>query len=186
MAESDLATVGFVDFTRDEIAVDLAKDSIQTHRLADRATITAPWWATAGYAGSRQTNQVEIDLYVRPSYDDELGHHVLARLEDRARVLAAEAGHAEPWTGVGTYRQDVRTQSWLRAAGYSPSTRPSPGCGSTWTRGLAGRGAGGDRRHHPSCHRRGPPAGRARHRRGVVPRALRQRAGLVRVVAGSG
>ncbi len=47
---------------------------------------------------------------------------MLARLEERARELAAEAGHAEPWTGMGVYRQDTRTQDWLRAAGYRTDT----------------------------------------------------------------
>ena len=48
-----------------------------------------------GYGWLRRieaTNQVEIDVYVRPSYDAGLGHEMLARLEERARELAAEAG----------------------------------------------------------------------------------------------
>ena len=119
LAESDLATVGFVDFTRDEIAVDLTKSGVETTGWYDeRGTLV-------GYAWLRrleQTNQVEIDLYVRPSYDETLGHAVLRTLEDRAAVLATEAGHAEPWTGVGVYRQDIRTQGWLRSAGYRVDT----------------------------------------------------------------
>lgn len=119
VAASDVATVGFVDFTPDEIAVDLAKASVETTGWYDGHG------SLVGYGWLRRieaTNQVEIDLYVRPSYDAGLGHEILARLEDRARVLAAEAGHAEPWTGVGVYRQDVRTQGWLRAAGYRTDT----------------------------------------------------------------
>ena len=119
LTESDLATIGFVDFTRDEIAVDLGKAAIETTGWYDeRGTLVGYGWLRRLEA----TNQVEIDLYVRPSYDDALGHAVLGSLEDRARVLAAEAGHAEPWTGVGVYRQDARTQEWLRAAGYRTDT----------------------------------------------------------------
>jgi len=119
IAESDLATVGFVDFTPGEIAVDLAKASFETTGWFDEnGTLVGYGWLRRIEA----TNQVELDIYVRPSYDAGLGHEMLARLEERARELAAEAGHAEPWTGMGVYRQDVRTQEWLRAAGYRTDT----------------------------------------------------------------
>jgi len=119
VAESDLATVGFVDFTPDSIAVDLAKASIETTGWYDEdGTLVGYGWLRR----IEQTNQVELDVYVRPSYDAGLGHEMLARLEERARALAAEAGHAEPWTGMGVYRQDTRTQDWLRAAGYRTDT----------------------------------------------------------------
>jgi ribosomal protein S18 acetylase RimI-like enzyme len=119
LAESDLATIGFVDFTRDEIAVDLAKAGVEATGWYDgHGTLVGYGWLRR----LEQTNQVEIDLYVRPSYDDALGHSVLRTLEDRAAVLATEAGHAEAWTGVGVYRQDLRTQDWLRAGGYRVDT----------------------------------------------------------------
>jgi ribosomal protein S18 acetylase RimI-like enzyme len=119
LAESDLATVGFVDFTREEIAVDLAKPT------TDRTGWYDGSGALVGYGWARRkarSNQVEIDVYVRPSYDDMLGHEIIARLEERARELAAEAGHAVPWLGVGAYRSDARTQGWLRAAGFRTET----------------------------------------------------------------
>jgi mycothiol synthase len=119
VAESDLATVGFVDFTPDEIAVDLAKTSVeQTGWYDEHGTLVGYGWLRRIEA----TNQVEVDVYVRPSYDAGLGHEMLARLEERARELAAEAGHGEPWTGMGVYRKDARTQDWLRAAGYRTDT----------------------------------------------------------------
>lgn len=119
LAESDRATVGFVDFTRDEIALDLAKATVRTTGWYDDAgTLVGYGWVRR----TEQTNQVEVDLYVRPSYDASLGPEVLGRLEQRARALAAEAGHAEPWLGVGVYRQDTRTRDWLRAAGYRTDT----------------------------------------------------------------
>jgi ribosomal protein S18 acetylase RimI-like enzyme len=119
VAQSDLATVGFVDFTPDEIAVDLAKSSIETTGWYDEhGTLVGYGWLRR----IEQTNQVEVDVYVRPSYDSGLGHMMLARLEERACELAAETGHAEPWTGTGAYRQDTRTQHWLRTAGYRIDT----------------------------------------------------------------
>ena len=120
LAESDMATVGFADFTRDEIAHDLAKTTLETFGWYDeRGTLV-------GYGCLRrreQTNRVELDLYLRPSYgDDDLGRRILARLEQRAAELAADVGHAEPHTGTAVYRQDVRTAGWLRAAGYTVDT----------------------------------------------------------------
>jgi mycothiol synthase len=119
IAECDLATVGFVDFTRDEIAVDLAKATIESTGWYDGqgALVGYGWLERA-----ERTNQVEIDLYLRPSCDDGLGHTMLAQLEHRAGELAAEAGHAEPWVGGNIYRQDTRTRDCLRAAGFSRQT----------------------------------------------------------------
>jgi mycothiol synthase len=119
LAECDLAAVGFVDFTRDEIAVDLAKETIETSGWYDGQG------ALVGYGWLRRverTNQVELDLYVRPSSDPALGPTILATLEERAAAVVAADGHAEPWLGVNVYRQDVPTHGWLRAAGYRVQT----------------------------------------------------------------
>jgi mycothiol synthase len=119
LAASDLAAVGFVDFTRDEIAVDLAKEGLEA----------SGWYggtgSLVGYGWVRRTaqsNQVDLDVYVLPTYDDELGHEIVATLEQRAQALATEAGHAEPWLGIGVYRADERTRSWLQQAGYRIDT----------------------------------------------------------------
>jgi mycothiol synthase len=119
MAQCDLATVGFVDFTRDEIATDLAK-----------ATIECTGWydgpgALVGYGWLKQverSSQVELDVYVRPSADAALGATVLAQLEHRAGELAAAAGHTEPWITANIYRQDARSKEWLSSAGFSRQT----------------------------------------------------------------
>ena len=105
-------------------------------------------------------------------------------LEQRAGELAAEAGHAEPWVGGSIYRQDTRTRDCLLAAGFAKQT--------TFTRMRIDldpdppAGAAGVRRDRPPDHRGGRPPGGARDRGGVVPRALRQRADLLRELAGSG
>jgi mycothiol synthase len=119
LAESDLATVGFVDFTPDDIVVDLAKAGIEkTGWYDERGALVGYGWVQR----TGQSNQVELDVYVRPSYSETLGHEILARLEERARELAVDAGHEEPWLGVGVYRADLRTQGWLRAAGFRSET----------------------------------------------------------------
>jgi mycothiol synthase len=119
IAECDLATVGFVDFTRDEIAVDLAKAAIETTGWYDGqgALVGYGWLERAEH-----TNQVELDLYLPPSSDRALGPAMLATLESRAGAVVAEDGHAAPWLGANIYRQDEASQEWLRAAGFSRQT----------------------------------------------------------------
>ena len=119
IAACDLATVGFVDFTRDEIATDLAKATIESTGWYDGQG------ALVGYGWLKQverSSQVEIDVYVRPSADTALGATMLAQLEHRAGELAAAAGHTEPWVTANIYRQDTRSQEWLSAAGFSRET----------------------------------------------------------------
>jgi ribosomal protein S18 acetylase RimI-like enzyme len=119
IAACDLATVGFVDFTRDEIATDLAKATIEsTGWYNEQGALVGYGWLER----VERTNRVEIDLYLRPSFDPALGHTMVARIEQRAGELAAEAGHAEPWVGAAVYRQDTRAQDALRAAGFSKQT----------------------------------------------------------------
>jgi ribosomal protein S18 acetylase RimI-like enzyme len=119
IAECDRATVGFVDFTRDEIAADLAKATIESTGWYDEQG------ALLGYGWLERverTNRVEVDLYLRPSADRALGALILATLEGRAAAVVAEDGHAAPWVGANIYRQDTRTQEWLHAAGFSRQT----------------------------------------------------------------
>ena len=119
LAASDLAAVGFVDFTPDEIAADLRRDDLEAFGWYDDAgTLQGYGWVSLA-AGS---NQVEVDVYVRPEHDDALGHRALAVLEERGRELATAAGYAEPWFGMGVYRADDRTRGWLTAAGYTVQT----------------------------------------------------------------
>jgi mycothiol synthase len=119
IAECDLATVGFVDFTRDEIAVDLAKATIESTGWYDGqgALVGYGWLERA-----ERTNQVEVDLYLRPSADRALGPAILSTLESRAAAVVAEDGHSGPWVGANVYRQDEGTQEWLRAAGFRRQT----------------------------------------------------------------
>ena len=118
LAASDLAAVGFVDVTRDDVVADLRRPDLEAYGWYDAGRLV-------GYACASRTedsNQVEVDAYVHPEHDPELGHDLLEFLEDRARALVAEVGHDEPWLGLGVYRQDLRSQEWVRRAGYETRT----------------------------------------------------------------
>jgi mycothiol synthase len=116
---NDLAIVGFVDFTRDDIVEDLGRDDLEAYGWYDGSGVLSAYgWVSH----TENSNQVEIDLYVHPDHDVELGHDVLAFLEDRARALTSAAGYAEPWIGTGAYRQDARTRGWLERAGFDART----------------------------------------------------------------
>jgi ribosomal protein S18 acetylase RimI-like enzyme len=116
---SDLAAVGFVDFTADEVAADLRRDDLEAYGWYDDAGTMWGYGCLSLAAGS---NNVEIDLYVHPDHAAPLGQQVLAVLEARGGELAAAAGHGEPWFGTGVYRADSRTRGWLEAAGYTVQT----------------------------------------------------------------
>jgi ribosomal protein S18 acetylase RimI-like enzyme len=119
IAACDLATVGFLDFTRDEIAVDLAKETIEsTGRYDGQGALVGYGWLQR----TERTNQVEIDVYLRPSADQALGPAMVAALEGRAAAVVAGDGHAAPWVGANVYRQDEATQEWLRGAGFRRQT----------------------------------------------------------------
>jgi ribosomal protein S18 acetylase RimI-like enzyme len=119
LTASDLSVVGFPDFTRDDIVADLTQDGLEAYGCRDG---TGRLVAYAWVARTGDSNKVELDLYVHPDHDPDLGHEVLALLEQRARALVAEPGHGEPWLDIGVYRQDHRSQEWVRRAGFESRT----------------------------------------------------------------
>ena len=116
---SDLAVVGFKDFTDDEIATDLAREGIE-HRgwYAGHGGLVGYGWVQR----IENSDSVEIDVYVHPDHDSNLGHVIVEWLVDRGRALAADAGHPEVLFDLGVYRQDARTRSWLESAGFAVGT----------------------------------------------------------------
>jgi mycothiol synthase len=119
LAASDLAVVGFVDFTPDEVSADLRRTDLEAYGWYDDAGTLRGYGSVARTADS---NQGELDLYVHPDHDAALGHAALAMLEARGRELVRAVGQADPWFGVGVYRADTRTRAWLDAAGYEVRT----------------------------------------------------------------
>jgi ribosomal protein S18 acetylase RimI-like enzyme len=117
---SDLAVVGFVDFTPEEVAADLRRDDLEAYGWYDDAgTLQGYGWVSR----TADSNNVEVDLYVHPDHHDAaLGHRALGVLEARGRELVAAGGYDEPWFGIGVYRADSRTRGWLEAAGYTVQT----------------------------------------------------------------
>ena len=116
---SDLAVVGFKDFTDDEIATELARDGIE-HRgwYAGQGALVGYAWVQRMEASEK----VEIDVYVHPDHDGDLGHVIVEWLVERGRELAAQAGHPEVLLDLGVYRQDARTRAWLESAGFELGT----------------------------------------------------------------
>ncbi len=116
---SDLAAVGFLDFTPEDVLGDLRRADLEAYGWYDGAgTMQGYGWVVR----TAESNQVELDLYVHPDHDDALGGRILAALEDRGRALVAEVGAGDPWFGTGVYRSDARTRAWLVAAGYDART----------------------------------------------------------------
>ena len=107
---SDLAVLGMTDFTTDDISADLLREGLQAYGWYVAGQLAAYSWVSPG----SDSNQVELDLYVHPEQDAALGHDVLAHLCARASELARAAGYRERWLDIGIYRQDERSQSWLR------------------------------------------------------------------------
>lgn len=119
VAACDIAAVGFVDFTRDDMAADLCRDDLETYGwYDDRGTLVAYGWVSR----TANSNKVQLDIYQRPDQDPSLGSQVLVFLEERGRSLAADLGHAAPFFDVGVFREDERTRSLLAAAGFEPRT----------------------------------------------------------------
>ena len=104
-----------------KIRTDSANYQVDIYRLGwydGAGSMQAYGWVSR----TAESNNVEVDLYVHPDHDAALGHEALAVLEARGRALVTEAGHDEPWFGMGVYRADDRTRGWLQAAGYTVQT----------------------------------------------------------------
>jgi ribosomal protein S18 acetylase RimI-like enzyme len=119
IAACSRAAVGFVDYTREELAADLRRGDL--HRFGwygEDGTLVVYGWVRREGA----SNQAEIDIYPRPGLELACATEALAVLEAQGRELVAEAGHAEPWYGMGAYRTDEETRALLAASGYDVRT----------------------------------------------------------------
>lgn len=115
---SDVAVLGHTDFTETELAGELRRKDLEAYGWYDGPSLV-------GYgrvAQSPGAERVDVDAYVRPEHDAQVGEHILAYLEDRGVALVAAAGHDAAIFDIGAYRQDGRTRTWLRARDFTTGT----------------------------------------------------------------
>ena len=116
---SDTAALGRSDYTLTEVEGDLRRDDLEHTGWYDEsgALIGYGWVGREG-----DSSKVEVDAYVHPERDAALGPQVLATLEARGLELATEAGHDHALYDTAAYRQDDRTNGWLRERGFEVAT----------------------------------------------------------------
>jgi ribosomal protein S18 acetylase RimI-like enzyme len=116
----DVAVVGHADISEEELVADLRNPVVESYGWRDDAGRLV----AHGYAERiGDSDKVVIDAYVHPEHpDQDLGHEVLRFVEERGRAAVRAGGRDRVYFDMGTYRQDVTTQDWLRAAGYEAKT----------------------------------------------------------------
>lgn len=118
----DLAAIGAVDWTLDDIADELVEPGFDRDRdgwLAHDAAGRLDGWAWARRKGD--SDNVDVEVVVRPGVDglsDDLWGRVLAR----AGEIAAELGHGGATVDIGVYRADAAKQAEARKHGFEPGT----------------------------------------------------------------
>ncbi|WP_113700449.1 GNAT family N-acetyltransferase [Nonomuraea lactucae] len=122
VAACDLAVLGRVDATLDDIADELAEPGFDLDRdgwLAHDSGGRPVGWAWAFAQGG--SDLVEIDVYVRPGSE-----HVAGELWDtvlgRARELGRERGHDSVTVDVGVHRADEAKRALAARHGFEPGT----------------------------------------------------------------
>jgi ribosomal protein S18 acetylase RimI-like enzyme len=115
----DIALLGRRDFTDDELAADLKREDLEAYGWYDgEGTLVGYGWVARVDASAK----VQIDPYVRPGHDDQLGPEIVAHLEGRGVELVREAGHDVAVFDLGLYRQDERSRAWAVARGFEAAT----------------------------------------------------------------
>ncbi|MDX6284770.1 MAG: mycothiol synthase [Frankiales bacterium] len=115
----DIAVLGRWDFTMVELEADLRNDDQHHIGWYDDRDLVAYGWAGEG----GQSSKVHLDAYVHPDVTDPaVGVQLLQRLEEIGLGLVAERGHDHALIDIGVYRQDERTQGWLRDRGFTIGT----------------------------------------------------------------
>jgi mycothiol synthase len=115
----DHAVLGHADFTMTELESDLrAERGEKLGWYDDAGTLVAYGWV----ARVGDSPKIELDAYVHPSHDVEVGVETMAVLESRGTELSADAGHDHAVYDIGIYRQDERARQWLTARGFAVGT----------------------------------------------------------------
>ncbi|WP_327092888.1 GNAT family N-acetyltransferase [Nonomuraea sp. NBC_01738] len=118
----DLAVIGAVDATLDDIADELAEPGFDRDRdgwVAEGEDGVLTGWAWTVRKGD--SDMVEVEVLVRPGVEGLAGilwDHVLTR----AAELAREAGHDGATADLGVYRTDEAKRAEAAARGFAPAT----------------------------------------------------------------
>lgn len=118
----DLAVIGVVDSTLDDIADELVEPGFDLDTdgwLAFDADGLLVGWAWACRKGD--SDNVDVDVIVRPGsegVEDGLWEAVLGR----AAEIARELGHDGATLDIGIYRADEAKQAVAKARGFEPGT----------------------------------------------------------------
>jgi ribosomal protein S18 acetylase RimI-like enzyme len=116
----DIETIGYPDYTADDVRDDLADPRLDPERdawLVLDAAGTAIGWAWI--IDRNRTGALEADAYVRPGAPQVIGAFLVDRIVERAGEIAVRNGVAEAEVGVGIVTNDTRTAGWLAWAGFS-------------------------------------------------------------------
>lgn len=119
LTASDHAVLGRTDFTVTEVETDLRSERGEKLGWYDDAGALVAYGWVSRVADSAK---VELDAYVHPSHDVDVGVAAIAVLEARGFELAVEAGHDHAVFDIGAYRQDEHTRAWLTASGFEVGT----------------------------------------------------------------
>jgi mycothiol synthase len=118
MTACDIDVLGQADITLQEIVSDLSRADLQHYGWFSDAVLLA--YGSVGDHGD--TAQVQLDAYVRPDAEDDLGPQVIAHLTAAAVRIAALRSHDHADLHHGAFRHDERLRAWLRAAGFTVQT----------------------------------------------------------------
>jgi ribosomal protein S18 acetylase RimI-like enzyme len=115
----DIATIGYPDYTEDDVRDDLADPRLNSERdawLVLGADGRANGWAWIVDLNGRQL--LEADIYVRPHAPAVLGSFLVARIIARAAEIAQRNVVPQAEVSIGVVTADTRTAGWLSAAEF--------------------------------------------------------------------
>ena len=123
LAACGSAVLGEPDVTEEDVRAELVEPGFDP--LTDAWLVDDAGGELVGYGWAcpkGDSDNLDVDAYVRPGADNGLGPMLLAAAEERAVVLGAERGHRSVVIDKGVYRQDAASAAWVRDRGYAVAT----------------------------------------------------------------
>jgi mycothiol synthase len=120
----DRATLGFSDWSRDDVEADLGSSSAPAEHNqllvldGDRALA---WAFVEDRAAGRVSAEVAVDRELPRERADLLARWALAWLGGRADEVARDRDRPDTLVDVGLVQGDAAQEGWLRAAGFTPA-----------------------------------------------------------------